>query len=170
MPDNRCDNTVWVRAVATSRCAHALQKREVVEELLPIIAQQFKGPKVPADVWDSWFPVLLQAAPCFDRASAESCLLTPALKSAQTDMDGGLVQRLNACRLLAPAAAAFRSNEAVSSSCKPRMSAMRVQRTCHAAPRTAQHMHVHGTLSAAVQWCSSGSLQRLTTESRVRAK
>lgn len=89
-----------------------LQKREVMDELLPVILQQFKGQKQAEEVWAAWYDVLMASAPHFDRQTAES-LLTPALKQSAPSSEVGIVQRLRACRLLAPSAVALRGQDDV---------------------------------------------------------
>lgn len=84
-----------------------------MEELLPIILQQFKGQKQTEEVWTTWYAVLMVSAPYFDRQTAESALLTPALKQSVPSSEGGIEQRLRACRLLAPAAVALRGSDQV---------------------------------------------------------
>jgi hypothetical protein len=92
-----------------------LQKQEVVNELLPVVLQHFKGQKQTDEVWAAWYDVLMVSAPHFDKQTAEEALLTPALKQSAPSSEAGIVQRLRACRLLAAAAVGLRGNDEVRS-------------------------------------------------------
>ena len=84
-----------------------------MDELLPTILQQFQCQKCPEDVWAAWYDVLMASAPHFDRQTAESALLAPALKQSSPGSDVAIEQRLKACRLLGPAVVALRGHDEV---------------------------------------------------------
>lgn len=84
-----------------------------MDELLPIILQHFQCQKKTPDVWEAWYDVLMASAAHFDRQTAESALLAPSLKHSSPGADVAIMQRLRACRLLAPAAVALRGHDDV---------------------------------------------------------